>query len=379
LGYASVTDDDILPLPSLMEAWRPPTGGKRTLKGSALRIRAGGRGIGGGVSAPTLSQAEARAKLERIARNAPEVMVKISGKQRGAAHLGEHFGYISRHGKLEVRSSEGEIITDEKRLKVIASDWDMLDQAMNPTGRDRPTSMSMVLSMPGGTTDAATIYDAVQAFARVEFEGQFAYMVALHTDTDHPHVHLTVATQGEDGTRFNPRKADLHHWRESFAHELRQRGVAAEATPRRARGHVQKRVRSSARHLEARTAGQGRALDINRLTEERAAEFARAADPERRPEDVAALGRQKLIRGAYAQAAAALAATGKEDDLALAEDITSFVAAMPPAVSRRLQRAREIMMAERAAAGGSERAPETDKKAGAPPDHEKPKPRDRDR
>lgn len=371
-------DDDILPLPSLMEAWRPPTGGKRTLKGATLRVRSGGRGRGGSEIAPALSQAEARAKLERIVRKAPEVMVKISGKQRGAAHLGEHFGYISRHGKLEVRSSEGEIITDEKRLKAIAADWDMLDQAMNPTGRDRPTSMSMVFSMPGGTTDAATIHDAVQAFARVEFEGQFAYMVALHTDTDHPHVHLTVATQGEDGTRFNPRKADLHHWRESFAHELRQRGVAAEATPRRARGHVQKRVRSSALHLEARTAGQGKGLDITRLTEERAAEFARSADPERRQEDVAALGRQRFIRGAYAQAAAALAATGKEDDLELANDVASFVAAMPPAVSRRLERAREIMMEERASGGGIERAREVEEDP-ATPDRQKPKPRDRDR
>src|SRR3546814_6933208 len=104
-------------------------------------------------------------------------MVKISGKQRCARHLAEHFGYISRHGKLEIRSSEGEIIREEKRLKAIAADWDMLDQAMNAHGKDRPTSMSMVLSMPGGTTDAATIHDAVQAFARVEFEGQFRYMV----------------------------------------------------------------------------------------------------------------------------------------------------------------------------------------------------------
>src|SRR3546814_12599070 len=78
-------------------------------------------------------------------------MVKISGKQRCARHLAEHFGYISRHGKLEIRSSEGEIIREEKRLKAIAADWDMLDQAMNAHGKDRPTSMSMVLSMPGGT------------------------------------------------------------------------------------------------------------------------------------------------------------------------------------------------------------------------------------
>ncbi|WP_223262981.1 relaxase/mobilization nuclease domain-containing protein [Sphingobium sp. SCG-1] len=374
-------DDGVLPLPSLMEAWRPPTGGKRSLRGATLRIHSGGKGRGGSNVAPALSAAQARAKLERIVRKAPEVMVKISGKQRGARHLAEHFGYISRHGKLEVRSSEGEIITDEMRLKAIAADWDMLDQATNAHGKDRPTSMSMVLSMPGGTTDAATIHDAVQAFARVEFEGQFSYMVALHTDTAHPHVHLTVATQGADGTRFNPRKADLHHWRESFAHELRQRGIAAEATPRRARGHVQKRVRSPAHHLEARTAGQGRDLDLNRLIEERAQAFARSQNPERRGEDVLALGRQKQIRGAYADAAAALAATGKEEDRALAEDIAGFVADMPPAVSRRLERAREIMMADRAGGSAGSRSRDTDKgvaESQTPMPIER-KPRDRDR
>ncbi|WP_454887697.1 relaxase/mobilization nuclease domain-containing protein [Sphingomonas oryzagri] len=373
-------DDGVLPLPSLMEAWRPPTGGKRSLRGGTLRIRSGGKGRGGSNAAPALSAAEARAKLERIVRKAPEVMVKISGKQRGVRHLAEHFGYISRHGKLEVRSSEGEIITDEKRLKALAADWDMLDQAMNAHGKNRPTSMSMVLSMPGGTTDAATIHDAVQAFARVEFEGQFSYMVALHTDTAHPHVHLTVATQGADGTRFNPRKADLHHWRESFAHELRQRGIAAEATPRRARGHVQKRVRSPAHHLEARTAGQGSGLDLNRLIEERAQEFARSKNPERRVEDVLALGRQKQIRGAYADAAAALAATGKVEDRALAEDIAGFVADMPPAVSRRLERAREIMMADRAAGWVGSRSRDTDRDVeGQAPTPIDRKPRGRDR
>jgi hypothetical protein len=35
-------DDGVLPLPSLMEAWRPPTGGKRSLRGGTLRIGSGG-------------------------------------------------------------------------------------------------------------------------------------------------------------------------------------------------------------------------------------------------------------------------------------------------------------------------------------------------
>src|SRR3546814_17124507 len=97
-----------------LEAWRPPTGGKRSLRGGTRRSRSGGKGRGG--SNAVLSAAEARAKLERIVCKAPEVMVKISGRQRGARHLAEHFGYISRHGKLEIRRSE-----DRKRIRLNSS------------------------------------------------------------------------------------------------------------------------------------------------------------------------------------------------------------------------------------------------------------------
>jgi hypothetical protein len=139
-------------------------------------------------------------------------------------------------------------------------------------------------------------------------------------------------------------------------------------------------VRSPAHHLEARTAGQGRELDLNRLIEERAQAFARSQNPERRVEDVLALGRQKLIRGAYADAAAALAATGKDEDRALAEDIEGFVADMPAAVSRRLERAREIMIADRNQAsdlrsrekkGEGAQRPDIDRGARKPRDRER--------
>ena len=136
-------EEGVLPLPSLMEAWRAPVGGKRTLRGAYVRIKPGGSGSGA-ARPMSMGQAEARAKLERIVRKAPEVMVKVSGKQYGAQHVAEHFGYVARHGKLAVRSSEGEIITEPDRLKAIAQDWAMLDEAMNEHGRERPTSMSLV-------------------------------------------------------------------------------------------------------------------------------------------------------------------------------------------------------------------------------------------
>lgn len=63
-----------------------------------------------------------------------------------------------------------------------------------------------------------------------------------------------------------------------------------------------------------------------------------------------ALVRQKQIRGAYAEAeaAVALARTGEADDQALSDEIAGFLAAMPPAVSRRLALAREMMQGRQA-------------------------------
>jgi hypothetical protein len=39
-----------------------------------------------------------------------------------------------------------------------------------------------------------------------------------------------VRAEGSDGKRLNPRKEDLHRWRETFAQRLRDWGIEAEAT-----------------------------------------------------------------------------------------------------------------------------------------------------
>lgn len=41
------------------------------------------------------------------------------------------------------------------------------------------------------------------------------------------------------GKRLNPRKADLHRWRETFAEKLRGHGVEAEASRQATRGQTQ--------------------------------------------------------------------------------------------------------------------------------------------
>jgi len=53
----------------------------------------------------------ARAKLARIVRKAPEVVVKVTGRQRGGSHVKAHLDYIGRKGDVEIETRDGEILT----------------------------------------------------------------------------------------------------------------------------------------------------------------------------------------------------------------------------------------------------------------------------
>jgi hypothetical protein len=61
--------------------------------------------------------AKAVATLKRTTQRAPEVMVKMTGRQNGSGHVAANFACISRLGygddqELQLLTSEGEQITD---------------------------------------------------------------------------------------------------------------------------------------------------------------------------------------------------------------------------------------------------------------------------
>jgi len=179
--------------------------------------------------------------------------------------------------------------------------------------------------MPEGT-DPEKVLGAVRSLAHAELCDNHDYVLALHTDTPRPHVHLTVQAEGLDRTRFNPRPVQLHRFRERFARELRERGVAAEATPRRARGRGIAGSSMALVKLRARLAsGAGRVMtESDRRTNEQAIAVARA-----QAELPAFIAKGKTrwqeIRHAYSQAAVALDATGQSEDRMLANDVRGFL------------------------------------------------------
>ena len=342
---------DDFPIAELDRIWQPPSGGRRITRPRIGVVGLTGQSGAGGAAASEAAAraAEARAQLKRIVEKSPQVMVKVSGRQRGADHVAAHMEYIGRHGELEVETDTGEVLKDVAELRDRAREWDDDDDTLR---KNAVTSISMVLSMPIDT-DPDKVLAAARAFARLELEDRHKYVLALHRDTDHPHVHLTVAVAGSDGVRFNPRKADLHRMRETFAYELRGRGVDADATCRRARGVTRRTDNIPLKKAKERLEQLGE-TPRTVMAAKRAGEAYARKQAELAPWERGAILKQRDIKAAYAEVSAKLVTSRSADDRSLGEQIVTFVATMPGPLSHRLAHA-EAFMAQRGREGAKQK------------------------
>lgn len=317
------------------DAWRPPVLPLRRTARAILAPRGSGAGN------------DARARLSRLVNRAPEVMVKVTGRTRDAGHLRAHLDYISRNGELEMEDRDGAVITGRPAIRELADDWSAIALADSRRRITTPFSVSVVLSMPAGT-DPATVRDAARAFAQEVFADRFDYVFALHTDAQHPHIHLAIRVFGDQGERLNPKKADMETWRQVFAQALRDRGVEAEATPRRARGVTRKPERTPLRKIRERhEAGQGEPAKIRRAAYRDAAKAAFKGDTAPTPWETQMLQRQAKVRGLYLAQAKLLGRSVDPTDQALGAKVEAFVRSMPRPDSQRLALARELRAASR--------------------------------
>ncbi len=313
------------------EVWRVAN----TAKGKDTRLKQGS----GANHSPSLSSS-AKSRLSRIVAKRPEVMVKITGRTRGAQHLKAHLDYITRNGRLLVETRCGEILTSRDSVRALHDDW-LQDNAVLARGRNNlqaVQSVSIILSMPPGSPPDR-IQEAARTWARETFTDRYEWLMARHDDKDHPHVHVTVRSVGNDGKRLTAGPEDLQEWRERFARELRRHGVEAEATPRQARGLVRKSDRIAVHKIEK----QGRTSDASTRTLRLATKDATSPRPRPAYGWEAEIGRrQATIQRAYLDHASTLSVSDDAGDRRLAKDIERFVGNLPVAATRRQALATEL-------------------------------------
>ena len=252
------------------------------------------------------SRAEIRSRIEATVRRAPQVMVKVTGGGRGMAAIAAHFRYISKNGRLDIEDDRGVVERGKEALHEIERQWRVGGAYIDAVSQRRE-AFNVMLSMPRGT-DPLTVQWAAREFARIEF-ADHRYVMVLHDHQANPHVHLSVKAESKHGKRLNPRKADLHRWRETFAERLRERGIDAEATRQASRGEY--RNRDELWRIKARE--QGRLRVRGRATAART-----SASP----------GREAAL-DAWRKIASALAHSASREDRALASEIAAFMTDMP--------------------------------------------------
>jgi type IV secretory pathway VirD2 relaxase len=184
-----------------------------------------------------------RAYVARTVHRVPEVVVKVSGGARTLAGVERHMQYIEKKGARGLETDMGTRAGGPLFARHVVENWDLDIQALKhyskkfSLGKPPKLVHNIIFSMPPGTS-AAKVLQAVHKLALNEWALQHRYAMALHTDEAHPHVHIIVKAVSEQGVRLNIRKATLRTWRSQFATNLRELGVAANATERAVRGET---------------------------------------------------------------------------------------------------------------------------------------------
>jgi relaxase-like protein len=271
--------------------------------------------------------------IARTVRRVPEVMVKVSGGARTLKGVEQHMDYIGREGKLGLEADTGDHLDGKGFERQLVEDWDLdLEAHERQTersirGRKPPKLVhNIIFSMPPGTA-SDKVLEAVRKFALNEWQLKHRYAMALHTDDDHPHVHVVVKAMSEEGQRLNIKKATLRAWRQQFAANLRELGVAANATERAVRGVTKTHRSDGAYRAEKRdgsTLIEERGRRILREWSEGKLTFVSGEEKLKRTREVVLDG----WRGVSARLKA-------DGDAELGQSVDSFLAAMPPAKSER--------------------------------------------
>ena len=148
------------------------------------------------------------------------------------------------------------------------------------------------------------------------------YLMVLHTDEPHPHVHMLIKAVSEQGERLNIRKATLRGWRREFAQHLRALGVPTNATERAVRGQNQSpkrdgiyrsEQRGESRRVSTRTEEVRRDLVLGRLRAE--------------PGKQTLIDTRKEVERGWWEVSEILLAQGQQK---LGAEVKRFICEMPP-------------------------------------------------
>ena len=262
----------------------------------------------------------------RAARRVPQAIVKVASYGQGLKEAMGQVSYISRKGKLELETDQGDRLTTLAQQKAVVHEW-ARDFGHRKNSRD---TVNIVFSMPNGS-DPEALRRSVRKVLERRFPDHEA-VFGIHEEKKHPHAHVVMKMRGRNRkTKLDLRKEDLHHLREVFAEAAREEGVEMAVSPRAARGVGRKGTKRTVYHLrqkkivpkaEKQTA-QDTVVDLQK------------GSLEEKPWEKAMLKRNRIEREAYQAEAGKLRAAARQTQvdretlLRAAADLERFAKTMP--------------------------------------------------
>jgi hypothetical protein len=282
-------------------------------------------------------------QISRTTRRVPEVVVRVLPKPANTLKsVSRNLNYIRRYGDLELEDENGKMLGGDDAHERLVEDWDLELDALRSSpnlagsnGREPPRLIHKIFfSMPPGT-HPDKVLGAVRNFCREEFALKHRYVMVLHTDEPHPHVHVSLKAISEEGRRLNIKKPMLAEWRMGFAKHLRALGVPANATQRYVRGETSPRksdgiyrasLRGDSTHVRDRVESVARELAKGNLQVE--------------PAKAKLLDTRKEVRQAWQAVSDILIREGQPE---LARQVEHFAARMPSPMTEREWLAAELV------------------------------------
>ena len=188
-----------------------------------------------GVSAPRVSGRSSKGPTGTA-------VVKVVGWRKGPTPTRTTLAYLLRKADQAVDDWERQVTS----ARDVIDTWALSEH-------DGRSSVHIVCSLPNH--DPAKEWLVAREAAQELFHDH-PYVCALHTDTEHPHVHVVVRARDYHGKKLRIDRASLAHYRETLARCGRARGVRVEARTY----SVATRLRNT-RWTLAKPEPAGRALD----------------------------------------------------------------------------------------------------------------------
>jgi hypothetical protein len=314
-------------------------------------LKVPGRRGRSGPSSRRMRFATESATWARVMRNAggtQQVVVRITSKGYTHGRAQAHAAYLIRQGKLTGEDENGFSLLDRESVLEKVDGWRLsravvfLDDKTHLPPEQRKKlrqTLHIVFSMPKGT-DPLKVLQGVRQLAALEFAKHERILVLHDPATDpskhrgkNPHVHVLLKALSTDGRRLQVDKADLFHFRQAFAEQMRALGVEANASSRLERAVLKrpeslasikmwKRLVDEHGSIDAAKARMRRARELPDLTLPPAANVKQAFD---------------LVRSGYLDAIGKLSQSQREEHLKAALVLRHYVEQFPILRSTREQ------------------------------------------